>query len=642
MNFRTVAGLVLFISASWAHPLDVGNFTLLDQRGHAHELYYYSDASAIVVVMQGNGCPIVRNLLADLRALRAVYEPQKVRFLMLNSNLQDSRESVADEAQEWGIDFPILVDETQLVGESLGVTRTGEALLIDPRDWAVVYRGPVNDRVRFARQKETASHHYLADSIDSVLRGEQPALQERIVEGCLINFDVAHTDVGEISYADTIVPILETNCLGCHEEGGIGPWQMNSYEMVRGFSPMISEVLLTNRMPPWHADPLVGSWRNDRSISDEHKQTLLRWIEAGSPRGDGPDPLKTRARREVAWEIGQPDFVVELPKFEVPASGVVDYQEWTFPHGVAQSGWLRAVQVIPGDSSVVHHVLYGTSRPNSQGKGFSLVDDFLGGYAPGIGADAYPGELGVRIEAGHNQEVQLHYTPVGKPVADRTKIGFYLHDDPPARILRTGVIMNPDISIPPRKKEHEEVAYFVFDYRATIFQFLPHAHYRGRSARFGLEYPDGSSSLALSVPKYDFNWQTGYWLQEPLEVPAGTRLVYYSVYDNSAQNPANPDPEETVYWGLQSWEEMLFGVFTFAWEGETAEHPVHQRDRMAIRMTMGYMDADLSGELDGDEIPESKYGERLREFLSIGDFDANGSLGLEEWLSVSRKMRRAN
>ena len=272
----------------------VDNFRLLDHRGASHELYYYADARAIVLMVQGNGCPIVRNSMPDFREIRNAYASENIRFLLINSNPQDSRTTIAKEADDFGYDVPILVDETQLIGESMGLIRTAEVLVIEPRSWTLAYRGSLNDRsVAYEQQKAEPSTHYLRDALDSMLDGKPVAVAQTDALGCLINFG-KHEARTQISYAATIAPILAEKCVPCHRPGGIGPWAMTSYDMVRGFSPMMREVIRTRRMPPWHADPAFGHFANDRSLRDEQTTTLVHWIEAGSPRGDGPDPLRSQ------------------------------------------------------------------------------------------------------------------------------------------------------------------------------------------------------------------------------------------------------------------------------------------------------------------------------------------------------------
>ncbi|MXY54527.1 MAG: redoxin domain-containing protein [Gammaproteobacteria bacterium] len=637
---RRCLGFVFVLAWSgsvWGASVD--NFMLLDHRGEAHELHYHSDAAAVVLLVQGNGCPVVRNALPDLREVRERYAGEGVVFLMLNSNLQDTRESVRAEAEEWGIDLPILIDETQLVGEGLGLTRTAEALLIDPDGWELAYRGPINDRLSYERQLAEAKEHYLADAIDSLLAGTQPQVAQQDTVGCLINFPERDNPAHEqISYAETIVPILEQNCVGCHRPEGIGPWAMTSYEMVRGFAPMMREVLRTKRMPPWHADPHVGEWRDDAGISNGERTTLVHWIEAGAPRGEGEDPLPGIAVAPVSeWPLGEPDLVIELPAYDVPASGVVDYQFPTVANPLDHDVWVRAMDVLPGSTEVVHHVLVGLIDGDSNRRG-GVFDDYLGGYAPGVRPVELPQGTGMLLPKDDHFLAQMHYTPYGKAVTDVTRIGFYLHDEKPNAFFRQGVVMNPTIAIPPNAKRHEQRAYLEFPADALLYDVLPHSHYRGHSSTFSLVYPDGREELLLNVPNYDFNWQRGYAFVEPRLVPAGSRLVHATVYDNSAQNLGNPDPSKLVRWGLQSWDEMLYGAFSFVWVGETTDRPIHDGRLIDAYQTIGYLDRDMDGRAEWDELP-APLKRRMAKDFEHGDADGDRALTAPE-LHASRQARQ--
>ena len=239
---------LLLVGPSIAHGLSADNFVLLDQHGVAHELRYHRDATAIILISHGNGCQVVRSNLPDYKALRKDYKAKGVHVLMLNANIQDTREKISNEAQEWGFDFPILKDETQLIARSLKINRTAEVLVIDPRSWQVVYRGPMNDRVDYERQKTEAKNTYVRNTLDKLIAGEQVEFSKVNSPGCIIN--IAPIGDEQVSYAETIAPILEKNCTACHVEGGIAPWAMSEYAMIKGFSPMIREVIRTKRMPP--------------------------------------------------------------------------------------------------------------------------------------------------------------------------------------------------------------------------------------------------------------------------------------------------------------------------------------------------------------------------------------------------------
>jgi peroxiredoxin/mono/diheme cytochrome c family protein len=562
-----VAGLFFAGSALALNPGDhVDNFRLLDQAGASHELYYLSDTRAVVLMTYGNGCGIVQKSLPRLREIRDEYRAKGVEFLLIDPNLQDDRDAVAKEAAEFGNDLPILVDETQLIAEALGVDRTADVFVIDPKSWKLVYRGPMDDRLSYGAQKPVANKPYLTDALDATLAGHPVAVAKAEAVGCLINFpERGRSDAhARISYAERIAPLLVDKCVACHREGGVAPWAMTGYDIVRGFAPMIREVVRTKRMPPWHADPHYGSFVGDRSMTNEDTRDLVHWIEAGAPRGTGADPLAALDRSWSEWTLGRPDLIVEVPAYNVPATGVISYQ---FPHAANPLGrdvWIRAIEIIPGNRSVVHHVLAGIDDPgNGERRAIRGQMGELGGYAPGKNAIPYPANTGILLRKEASFQFQMHYTPNGKPATDVTRLGLYFYDQPPKHSLEMSIIYDASLAIPANAKSYSRSLDKVFDRDVMLYSLLPHAHLRGRAAKFTAHYPDGREEILLSVPKYDFNWQPLYALNPPKLIPAGTRIVMDMSWDNSAQNPANPDPGKIVRWGDQTWEEMNVGWFRY-------------------------------------------------------------------------------
>ena len=576
---RFLAILVLGLTATdHAFALAPGerveNFRLLDHRGVSHELYYHSDAKAVVLMVHGIGCPIVRNALPGLKALRDQYQARGVEFVLINSNLQDDRDAIAKEAAEFGIDFPILVDDLQLIGESLDLTRTADVFVIDPKTWKLVYRGPIDDRLSYGAQKPVAKKRYLADALDAMLAGNRVAIASAEAPGCLVDLPERdrRASHAQISYSEQIAPLLTDRCVACHRPGGIGPWAMTKYENVRGFAPMIREVVRTKRMPPWHADPHYGAFVGDRSLSAEEAKTLVHWVEAGAPRGNGPDPLASLDRTWTEWTLGKPDLIVEVPAFQVPATGVVDYKYPQVANPLGRDVWVRAIEIIPGDRSVVHHVLAGVDDP-TEGKSRNTAEQIgqFGGYAPGKPAFPYPPDTGILLRQGASFRFQMHYTPNGKASTDVTRVGYYFSDKAPKYPLHVKMLAKYSLSIPPNTKAHTESVEYVFDRAVVVYTLVPHAHLRGKASKFTAYYPDGKQEILLSVPRYDFNWQTTYLLKSPKLLPVGTRVVFDMTWDNSAQNPANPDPNRTVRWGDQTWDEMNAGWIRFRYADETTD-----------------------------------------------------------------------
>lgn len=591
----------------------VADFALLDQDGHYHQLRRYAGSRAVVVFVHGVGCPIVRQSLPALQALKARYtvvendfmkdtrrqvpEPglgllarvkrrfgyeadqfltrrwldesreRQVSFLMINANPQDDREALRNDAKVLGIDLPILKDDTQLVVGGLGINRTALALLIDTRNWKIVYRGPIDDRLDFGTAKPAATREPLKDAIEALLDGGTPTPSASFdAPGCAISpLDKVNLPV---SYARDVAPLLLAKCVTCHRAGGIGPWAMDRFETVRGWSAMVREVVSTRRMPPWDADPEIGHFANDRSLSAEQIRMLVDWVDVGAPRGDGPDPLLARVVTEGdEWPLGKPDLVIEAPTQDIPAQGVLDYRYANVPWPLDKDVWVRAVHLLPGDAAVVHHQFAFLKFPPtlraSEPDVKMGINGFFAAFAPGLPAEPFPAGSGQFVPKGSVIQFQQHYTPVGRATRDRTRLAIYLHRTPPASELRVSSAHNLRFRIPALVPEHPAQARFRLDQDITLHALFPHMHLRGASARYVARSPDGSELPLLSVPRYRFGWQGLYVLQQPLALPAGTEIVLQATFDNSTLNPANPDPGRAVYWGEQTTDEMLIGYLLY-------------------------------------------------------------------------------
>ena len=601
----------------------VDNFVLLDHTGQAHELHYQSKAPAVVLISQYNGCEAMDRDATAFKQLQDDYAAAGVQVWMINSSGDQERAAMAAEARRLGLDIPILNDSARIIGRSLGLEQTTEVVVIDPRNWQLVYRGAVGADLRRA--------------LDSLVDGATPEYVATAVSGCPVKYPHAES----IDYASTIAPILENNCAGCHREGGIGPWAMSEYRMVQGFAPMMREVVRTKRMPPWHADPEIGEWQHSAAMSDEDTALLVSWIEAGAPRGEGEDPLASLKPVENKWTLGEPDLILEIPPHDIPANGVLDYQYPVVENPLEHDVWVVAATIIPGDSQAVHHVLMGSAdQAPEEGDRESVFENYIMGYAPGNESDHMPPGTGVKVPVGGVYQFQMHYTPYGKATTDRTRVGLYFAKEgqEPGNYLRQEVVVNPMIKIPPFDAAHEESAYFEFYNDATIYSLVPHAHYRGVSSSFELVYPDGASETILSVPNYDFNWQRTYKFVEPKTVPAGTRIVHRTVYDNSAQNPRNPEPEREVPWGLQSTDEMLYGSVSYSWNDETSTAPIHSNMKADTAQWMGFMDSNMDGKVERDEMSP-----RLREAIGwrwyLLDLNFSGGLELHEMERLVENLR---
>jgi peroxiredoxin len=537
----------------------VGDFSLLDQHGVFRQLSRSRYQKALVIMSYDASCPSDQQAVADLAQVRNAWKDKEVEFLLIDSKLQQNRAAVLATAEQHHIDFPILMDHAQLVAERLGISRSGSVTVVDPERLQLLYQGPVGEQID---QVLTAR-----------LAGKTEATRTLPVNGCPLQFPAKKAHTAQIpDYAQDVAPIVAANCAVCHHEGGIGPFAMNSYAMMKGWSPMIREVLLTKRMPPMQVDPNVGHFNNARYISDRDLQTLVHWVDAGSPRGKGSvDPLTDLHFGSVRdWQLGKPDFIASANTHEIPAQGVIDYINDEVELSFNEDRWVKAVQFIPGDPTVLHHLLAYVAGPRESFAGgeataasSAVGNRFLEGYAPGkIDALTFPTDTGVYIPKGHKLVMQLHYTTNGRATTDKTIVGLYFHDKPPKYEYLNRPVGGQFV-IPPFARDHKVSGESVFNEDVVVYGLRAHMHFRGHDMKFTAEMPDGSRKELLSVPNYSYAWQPTYQLAQPVKLPAGTKVHVTGAFDNSEYNPANPDPSKELTFGLQSWDEMFIGYWSY-------------------------------------------------------------------------------
>jgi mono/diheme cytochrome c family protein len=378
----------------------------------------------------------------------------------------------------------------------------------------------------------------------------------------------------EVTYAKQVSRILQERCQTCHHPGTAAPFSLLNYDQAVKWSETIREVLQEKRMPPWHADPLYGHFENDRRLPQKELDTLLSWLDSGMQMGD---PKDMPAPRQYAdgWVIGKPDVVFELPSEQtVPAKGVVPYQYFETPTNFKEDVWIQAAEARPGNRAVVHHIIVFFRDPKTKGGGGGRGgDNFLVGTAPGDMPLLLRPGVARKIPAGAILVWQMHYTPNGKETKDKSQVGFVFYKDkePPKWNAQTRGIMNPDFEIPAGAAKHPVESEWTVPRDTLLLSFMPHMHLRGRDFMYRAEYPDGRAEVLLSVPKYDFNWQTSYRVEKPVLLPKGTKIHCFAHFDNSTNNPANPNPKEKVKWGDQTWEEMMIGWVDVVWKQPEAE-----------------------------------------------------------------------
>lgn len=525
------------------------NFRLIDHTDRSWELYRFPEAPLIVVAAHSTSSDTVDSSQAAWAKLQT--EHPDLRFFYLNANSADTRADLAGWAETKDAQTPILKDTVQAVSRQAGLQAAGDIAIIQPsRDWAIVWRGTISDL------------DVVSSAIQAITAGEVPPTARPASADEAIGYAAA----SDVQYARDVAPILQARCVSCHSEGNTGPFSMNSYRKVKGWSEMIEEGVMTKRMPPWHADPAYGHFVNDLSLTADEEQTLLTWIRAGAPKGaDEPDPLALAEPDDNdAWHLGEPDVVLEMPRpFDLPATGLVDYQYIHVPTGLTEDKWVRALEVKAGNREVVHHalifVLYPPEYAHIQPRENEGLNGYFASFLPGALPRPYPEGTGQFLPAGSTFIFQMHYTTMGKATSDQSRMGLYFHDEPPAEALRITAVSETDLKIPPQNRDVEVQKEERFRKPGKIWGLSPHMHYRGSRFRFTAEYPDGGEATLLNIPYYEFDWQPMYLLNDPVAFPEKSRIRVVGAFDNSPTNPRNPDPDKYVRFGRQSFEEMFIG-----------------------------------------------------------------------------------
>jgi peroxiredoxin len=542
----------------------IADFNLPDIHRRPRSLLGLGPKKAFVVVFTGTECPLANLYIPTLVELHEAYAGKEVQFLAINSNSQDSFNQVSAHAQARGIPFPVLKDFDQRAADAFGAKRTPEVFLLDAQR-VIRYHGRIDDQYGIGYQRDNPTRRDLALALEAVLEGKPPEVAQTQIPGCIIGRAANARRAKEVTYARHVARILQQHCQECHRPEEIGPMSLLTADDAKAWAQTIREVVVEERMPPWYAHTEPGRFSNERGLSSAEKETLLSWIDQGCPEGD-PQDLPPPRSFPAGWKIGQPDAVYEMPEeYAVPAKGVLPYLKFTVDPGFSEDVWVQAAECRPGNRAVVHHILVyiqAAGRPIYAEDGTAAM---LAGWAPGDMPAIYEEGTAKRIPKGAKLVFEVHYTPNGLAQNDRSRVGVIFAKARPKHEVQCNIMANMGLKVPARAARHEARFNFTFRADARILSFMPHMHLRGTSAKYVATFPDGRQETLLAVPDYNFNWQSVYRFKEPLLAPKGTRIAWIGTWDNSADNPRNPDAERDVRWGLQTWDEMQNGWMEFVW-----------------------------------------------------------------------------
>ncbi len=539
-------------------------FSLPTTAGSTYRLGSFSSAPLRVVCFLGCECPLALQYGPRLQELSRTYADQGVEFIGVNSNPQDSLADVSRYAKTLQLTFPVLKDHDRIVAARLNAKRTPEVILLG-RQGETLYRGRIDDQYQPGIVRNQASRADLKTAIDEALAGKPVSVPVTDAFGCLIAKPRKTIENAAVTYCGQIARVLEQHCVECHRAGEIGPFALDNFDDVVGWADMIVETVQQKRMPPWNANPEHGEFLNARGMSDADRELLERWVESGTPYGDPTSLPQTALISGDNPTEKQPDLSIAMSDtgFPVPAEGTVDYQYFVVDPQLTTDRWVNLAELIPGDRSVVHHGIVFIRPPDGQ-----RIDGvgWLTAYVPGQRIPHSPAYRARRLPAGSKLVFQMHYTPNGKATEDVSRLNLWFSAaEEVTEELMTLISINQELEIPPRMSDvkiNAQTDYLPED--GKLLALSPHMHLRGKSMRVQVGDGQGASRVILDVPHYDFNWQHTYVLKDPLPLTNLKNFSFLATFDNSANNPFNPDPDDFVTWGDQTWEEMAIVFYEVA------------------------------------------------------------------------------
>lgn len=550
----------------------IPDFALQDLEGTTVRLSEFRQKGPLILAVVSPTCPVSKRYLPTLGALHREGAAAKVPMLLVSMATAEEEPALRASLQAAGLAVPCVRDPGHALAQALGVSASTDAFVLDVAQ-TLIYRGAIDDQYGLGYSLETPRHRYLADAVASTLAGRQPEVEATEAPGCLVDLGAAKTVAGAPTYHNRVSRLLQSHCVECHRQGGVAPFPLETYEQVTAKAGMIRKMVDRRLMPPWFAAaPAAGEhtpWKNDRSLGADERTDLLAWLNAGKPAGDPAEaPLARQWPGE--WQIGTPDAIISTPQpLEVKATGTMPYITMLVETGITEDKWVRGLEVLPTARDVVHHILVFAQPKEGRTRDFG---NFFAVYVPGNNSVLYPEGFGKLLPANSKLIFQIHYTPNGTATHDQPRVGLLFAKQPPTHVVHVAEIGNHRLNIPPNDDNHPESATIPVPRSVMLLSLMPHMHLRGKSFKYEATLPDGAKRVLLEVPHYDFNWQLAYRFAEPPILPVGTTVQATGWFDNSAANPANPNPNVTVRWGPQTTDEMMLGYVEYCFvDGEPSQ-----------------------------------------------------------------------
>jgi thiol-disulfide isomerase/thioredoxin len=536
---------------------------------------------ATVTFFLSTDCPVAMTYTPRFQRFVQEFGPKGVQFKALFPNDLEDRADVDRYMNDRGYAFPATLDLGAQEAKRLKVTHVPTVVIKDDKQ-RVVYVGAFDDNPHGPVVKNS----YAAKALEATLSGQPVKVPKTTPTGCLVMPSVAAVPAAKVNYAEHIAPLLNRACVECHRPGEVAPFTLTDYPTAKKWAPMLAAVTSTRKMPPWKAVKGHGEFLGENRLSESEIQTLKNWSDAGAPSGDLKKAPKL-PKFPVGWAHGQPDMIFKPERpFNLAAEGADEYRNFVFDPKNKETIWVRMMDVKPGNRRVVHHIIgyidtsgaadrqVGNTKDGQEGyktfggPGF-IPYGSLGGWAPGLQPHDTGEERAFEIPPGARLVMQVHYHRTGKLETDQTQMGIYLTKSKPKQAMKLAWLANPSLRLPAGQKDIPIKLTYRVPADVTVYGSLPHMHLLGRTMKATIEFPDGSTKPLVYIDDWDFNWQMQYIFKEPMKVPKGSRILVEGTYDNSADNPRNPnDPPKLVRWGEETTDEMFLLVVPYTVDGQ--------------------------------------------------------------------------
>lgn len=559
--------------------LDLHFVKALDLAGNPIRLVDNEHRKGTAFVFISADCPLSRQYVPELNRLAGSVSPDNIAFYGILSDRTVDRETAVQFAKEFNIQFPVLFDATGELAKLMQPSHVPQAYLVDPQG-AVVYRGRIDDLFADVdKRRDAATQHDLLDAMTVLASGKDLAPRSTETVGCLFEKQKNSPEDGKVTYTRDIAPILFANCAECHRPGEVAPFSLLTYEDAAKRADWLSEVTSTGLMPPWRAEIGYGHFLDERRLTDTEVRLIQEWAGAGAPRGDEAD-MPPQPQFPTGWRLGTPDLVVEAPaSVTVPADGPDIFHHWVMPIDIPEGKTLVGFEFRPGNPAVVHHAVLGldssggsrrrdaeTPEPGYRSSGSieGSMSAFVGVWTPGVTPRFYPDNVGLKISENTDLLLQLHLHPSGKEEDDKSSVALYFSDKPADELKTQSIFITGSliIDIEPGEDNYEVKSSVTLPIDITLTSVFPHLHLIGKDVNVVATLPSGEEMPLISIKDWNFFWQDIYTYTEPVHLPKGTKVDLVAHYDNSAENPFNPNsPPDRVLFGNDSDDEMCFVLF---------------------------------------------------------------------------------